>query len=225
MDPAAAARLGRINCTYTPVLRGDDFSTPLGEPVRDFAHSRALPSDFFLAQCRSEGGREHELVYATVSHQPAVHRRLDAAHPPAGRKGVDVLVLGLDSMSRLAWRRYMPKSYKYFEGEFRGQVCQPQGMLNPNNGRRRVNPPPPLSNSPPLTPPPSHPPSLGGGSPERRGRLGSPRELCSSAATSWWLPSSKSRPPPLQQSGRPCDRTPGYGRPVRSGREGGADPG
>ena len=28
-----------------------------------------------------------------------------------------------------------------------------------------------------------------------------------------------------QQSGRPCDRTPGYGRPVGSGREGGADRG
>ena len=101
---------GRIQCKYTPLIRGDgDFNVAWGETVTDMKSGSLIHTDFFGVQCSSMKGAHYSNIHAGTAPVPqptpayASHRAL----------GLNIVIIGFDSVSRLAWMRVLPKTYDY----------------------------------------------------------------------------------------------------------------
>ena len=115
INPIIKRRWPDVECSFIPVLRADDYRVYYGEAVGEMNDGQAISADFFIANCNSDVGKVHyQLLHAGI-------RRLDSPPSsgllPQNALGLNVIVFGLDSVSRLSWRRYLPKTLEHFEGK------------------------------------------------------------------------------------------------------------
>jgi len=114
---------GDINCDYEPQLRGNsDFSVVKGDVVVGAQDGAALKSDFFQVLCTSKDGTTYKNIHSAVVPPPEVIDRKD--NLPAEALGLNVLMFGFDSLSRMTWLRNLPKSHKYAVDELGGMVLE-----------------------------------------------------------------------------------------------------
>lgn len=90
----------QADCVYYPVLFQDDFSVHIdkGQAVRAGVNV-SVASDFVQVKCAN-----YSMVHATIVRPAAVGQ---SVHMQAGL-GVNVVIWGFDSMSRLSWLRALP---------------------------------------------------------------------------------------------------------------------
>uniref|UniRef100_A0A1I8GD95 DUF229 domain-containing protein n=1 Tax=Macrostomum lignano TaxID=282301 RepID=A0A1I8GD95_9PLAT len=91
------SQFAAANCSAEPVLRLDDHTSKFGsaQPIRNGSE---LPSLGFRASCRSRDGTKHSSVYY------GTRRLRDSQLPPlrpGDAKRDNIIILGLDSLSRL----------------------------------------------------------------------------------------------------------------------------
>ena len=104
---------GPVTCTWQDVFRDGDFKTFLGEV--DYTKSGASydlgRSDYVFARCRAEDGTGWDNVAAGL--RPGVVE--DVKDDGTDGVGLNVLILGIDSVSRLSALRNLPRSMAWLE--------------------------------------------------------------------------------------------------------------
>jgi len=132
----AERRYGNISCTYMPFERKNDYEVRWLNPTENVPDGFRLQSDFFGAQCRSLKGKEtFEILDAGIA--PIAELEAPNVERPSSTSplfGLNVLVLGLDSVSRLAFMRTLPKSYEYLTDSLGAVVLKGYNIVGDGNG-------------------------------------------------------------------------------------------
>ena len=123
----ARQRYGSIDCSYIPIVceNDDNKLLPIVEHVET---GSSLTADAMHVTCTSSSGHRYENIHASISISESDSRRNNGKGYK--QRGVDsppqynVIILGLDSMSRFAYKRFLPKSYTYFTRELGGVVLE-----------------------------------------------------------------------------------------------------
>ncbi|KFM58832.1 hypothetical protein X975_14483, partial [Stegodyphus mimosarum] len=108
-------RHGFIHCKITYFIRVDDFSSVNGKTISLTSDVREIPleGDFFHVKCDSEDKLKWKNIMAGVRRNETVVKRAKASKPPINSMKLNVLMFGLDSMSRLHYMRKLPQTYRY----------------------------------------------------------------------------------------------------------------
>ena len=111
---------GNITCQYTPIKREThDFGVKDMETI-NITHGDPITSDFFTASCVSDLSNK---TYEDV-HSGIYKKKIEVRPLPTDAMGFNVLILGLDSVSRMAWKRVFPETYSYFKDTLGGIIFE-----------------------------------------------------------------------------------------------------
>ena len=112
ISSAATKRHGAIRCAYTPLYRGDgDFNTWWRDTIDNLKSGSPIQTDFFKVACTADDKAEYDNIHVGIA---PVH--MSTVIPTVDRNkalGLNVLMIGFDSVSRLTWMRNLPKTYDY----------------------------------------------------------------------------------------------------------------
>ena len=109
IDIGAEVEHGEITCDCKSVERETDFKVNSGAIIKDIKNGTRLPSDFIYVNCTASDGATYDNTHSGVlPHDTDVMPNL-----PEGALGLNILMMGFDSMSRLAWQRSLPKTVAY----------------------------------------------------------------------------------------------------------------
>ena len=112
ISASAIRRHGQLKCIYTPLLRGgDDYTTIWGDPVAVAKSGMRLQTDFFKVNCTARDNSTYFNIHAGI--RPVRQRRPESSDGTQNPLGLNILMIGFDSTSRLAWMRNLPKTYAY----------------------------------------------------------------------------------------------------------------
>jgi hypothetical protein len=118
ISPSALKQHGNILCDITYLVRKDDFHTGDGEHIKlNNAEKLSLQEDFFKASCTGSDNSKYSNIHAGVAYRPELHQR--KANVTSGL-GMDVLIIGMDSLSHMTYIRKMKKTHKYFTEKLGG---------------------------------------------------------------------------------------------------------
>ena len=121
--PEAIKKHGGVTCNYIPQVRGgNDFAVINGNPIVNMKDRSPLPTDFFKASCVASDGQKYENLHSGVSRKAKVIAKIKDAYLSQKSMGMNVLMFGFDSVSRMTWMRNLPKSHSYFTNELGGYV-------------------------------------------------------------------------------------------------------
>ena len=128
VSPSTLRRHGPVHCKYMPVIRGnDDFDTTSGDVVDDMQPGSPIKSDFFLTKCSSKDGSIYYNVHSGVARLPE-----PTGIPSTTNErplGLNILMIGFDSVSRLMWMRFLPKTYGYLVDTLGAVVMQQYNVV------------------------------------------------------------------------------------------------
>lgn len=110
-----------IHCRYVPILRGNsDYKVVNGKVIDPMVDGAKLESDFFKVACDSAAGKRYFNIHSGISPSKNIRKM----KLPNNSMGLNVLMFGFDSVSRMTWMRKLPKSHKYFIEEMGGMVLE-----------------------------------------------------------------------------------------------------
>ena len=102
--------------------RVDEFKMIRGDTVNGVKDGDKLVSDVFEVDCRAEDNVTHVHTYLGVAEINDVESRQYKEDPSS--LGLDILLFGFDSVSRMTWMRNLPKSHDYFVNTLGGVVME-----------------------------------------------------------------------------------------------------
>lgn len=121
---------GNIVCEYVPLERGtDDFTVFKKSVIMPMKNGTKIPSDFFQVRCVGQRGEIYGNLHSGVSHKVSP---LNGGKTPSsthsssskGLSGLNILIVGFDSVSRMMWQRNLPETYKYLIESLGGIVLE-----------------------------------------------------------------------------------------------------
>uniref|UniRef100_A0A0R3SV63 Sulfatase domain-containing protein n=2 Tax=Hymenolepis diminuta TaxID=6216 RepID=A0A0R3SV63_HYMDI len=117
----------RYKCDAFPIFPLDEYRSVYGDPFIDVKSGQLLPRSqiMLLCQPRSNGSKwDADLLlikrrFYLCGSDPVIQTNFTA-----NNSAVNVLLLGIDSLSRLSWHRYLPKTVDKFAklAESRGTI-------------------------------------------------------------------------------------------------------
>ncbi|XP_052104010.1 uncharacterized protein LOC127737399 [Mytilus californianus] len=114
----AKKKQGSISCKLTYFDRIDDFQNKDMDTVTLTDSSvLSLKSDFVKVHCTGKDKNVYENVHVGVRNVPEYHKK---AANLSSSLGLDVLMLGFDSLSHMTYIRKLKKTYKYFTDILKG---------------------------------------------------------------------------------------------------------
>ena len=117
------------HCDYASISWGkDDFAYKLSVKVRFSNGSRVLNerAEFFYISCESTSKKQYETVYARILSRNKA--------PPKERPPINVLMLGLDSVSRKLWLDALPQSSNYLlNGDLKAKLLTSYNIVGDGN--------------------------------------------------------------------------------------------
>ncbi|XP_054724869.1 uncharacterized protein LOC129235195 isoform X2 [Uloborus diversus] len=122
----AVRQHGFIHCKVTYFHRRDEFAVETGQTVLLASDEGQIPlkGDFFHVNCEAKNKKKWKnLMCGVVRNQTAV-ARAKSLKPLDGAMKLNVLMFGLDSMSRLHWMRKLPKTTKYLVENLKASVLK-----------------------------------------------------------------------------------------------------
>ncbi|GIX73717.1 uncharacterized protein CEXT_20841 [Caerostris extrusa] len=126
INPIIAKRHGKVKCKLTFLKRVDDFSS-VKDKIVDITPDMGpvpLAGDFFHAKCESKDGLKWTNIMAGIHRNKTAVDRAQSRKPPPDAMNLNVLMFGLDSMSRLHYKRKLPKTYKYLKEVLKASVLK-----------------------------------------------------------------------------------------------------
>ena len=109
IDIDAEKRHGNIACDCTSVERETDLKVNSGAIIKYIKNGTRLPSDFVYVNCTASDGTLYNNTHSGV----LPHDSDTMPDLPEGALGLNILMIGFDSMSRLAWQRSLPETFAY----------------------------------------------------------------------------------------------------------------
>ncbi|XP_059142073.1 uncharacterized protein LOC131929743 [Physella acuta] len=125
--PEAVEKHGKIECDLYPVVKNSDFKVDEQAPLRNVANGTRFENDFYRISCVAKDGAKYENYHAGIRYDEKVQSR----PVPESKTGLnlDVIMIGLDSTSRLAWRRHLPLTRDYFTSTLGGVELEGYNIL------------------------------------------------------------------------------------------------
>ena len=125
ISPNAIKNHGEIECSYMPRLRGnDDFSVVNGKTITGIRDGTPLSSDFFLVLCTAADKKIYKNIHSSIAFDANLQSRSAQTPMPKHAMGLDVMMFGFDSTSRMTWMRNLPKTHDYFTKSLGGLVLE-----------------------------------------------------------------------------------------------------
>lgn len=122
-----------FTCRLTPISRNTDFNVNLGPEIELKENGTTLPADGTFVDCGDKNGKKFKTLLDSVVRKPdkaeAIKSRLlktgsELPRATPNALPLSVIMIGQDSMSKNAWRRYVPKTYNYFVDSLGGLVLE-----------------------------------------------------------------------------------------------------
>ncbi|XP_037813807.1 uncharacterized protein LOC119604954 [Lucilia sericata] len=139
VKPEAIAANGEITCTFTDIIRKNDFKARYGKSVKTKEPYILQASDFVKVLCTAENGLSwfgmaygmRDGIENTLIHKPVPPPMNNNVNPlnvldPASELPAyfNVLMFGFDSLSRNSFMRKLSKTYKYLTKELNAIVLK-----------------------------------------------------------------------------------------------------
>lgn len=114
---------GNISCQITFLKRTNDLSTEDGNTVT-IDNDSPLQNDFFKVKCNAKDGKTYDNIHCGVAYKPELHKKTLNEKVSHAGLGLDILILGFDSLSRMTFTRKLPKSYDYIVNNLEAHVLK-----------------------------------------------------------------------------------------------------
>ncbi|XP_055896897.1 uncharacterized protein LOC106052529 isoform X3 [Biomphalaria glabrata] len=108
----ASKKYSNITCDLYPLVKESDFKVVEAEPLKNVKNGTRIFHDFYKVSCLADGGAKYRNWHAGVRQDDLIHKR--QARKATNGLNLDVIIFGLDSVSRLAWLRHLPLTRDYF---------------------------------------------------------------------------------------------------------------
>ncbi|XP_058825046.1 uncharacterized protein LOC131685374 [Topomyia yanbarensis] len=125
IKPEVVKARGKITCNFADIIRTDDYKFQYAPAVRSTQHYVLRKSDFARAQCWTESHVRWTGIVIGVREEPALRSRQSWSKQGA----INVLMMGFDSLSRNAFIRKLPKTYKYLTKYLKADVLQGYNII------------------------------------------------------------------------------------------------
>uniref|UniRef100_A0A915EAU1 Protein kinase domain-containing protein n=1 Tax=Ditylenchus dipsaci TaxID=166011 RepID=A0A915EAU1_9BILA len=106
--------LAKLNCTWRFFDRLSDTKLTWFDEKKFAIGDKIQPSDFFEAHCK-EGKLRWDGVFMTVVPKLDKLKKLKTMKKTSSWSGLNVYILGFDSLSQMAFRRSLPETTEYLE--------------------------------------------------------------------------------------------------------------
>lgn len=117
----ALQKYGNIDCSYIPIVCENDNIKYLTK-ILNVQSGDQLVSDAFKVTCKSKLGYRYSNTHACISVKEDLDRF--KVNQKGDEMPYNVLFVGLDSMSKQAYKRFMPKTHAFFVKELGGYVLE-----------------------------------------------------------------------------------------------------
>ena len=117
---SASRDYGNITCQCTPLKRGPDDHSVLDMETVNIKDGDPITSDFFTVSCVDSLTNK---TYTNI-HSGIYKKNIKVRTLPKNAMGFDVLILALDSVSRMAMKRLFPKTHSYFKDTLGGILIE-----------------------------------------------------------------------------------------------------
>ncbi|KRX81366.1 hypothetical protein T06_3203, partial [Trichinella sp. T6] len=118
---------GNITCNYMPFWRVSDKKISFGKKIHNFTNGSRLLSDFFLIKCFAEDSATYENIHSAVVPTTEALNRKDKLHDEA--LGLNVYILGFDSISRMTFMRKMKNMYGYLRNTLKAVILEQYNIV------------------------------------------------------------------------------------------------
>lgn len=116
-----------IKCDLYPIVKESDFKTHELPPLTNVTNGTRITNDFYRVSCTADGGAKYHNYHAGIRYDEQIQNRKDP--PKTAGLDLDVIMIGLDSTSRLAWRRHLPLTRDYFVNVLNGIEMEGYNIL------------------------------------------------------------------------------------------------
>lgn len=123
IDEAAVKLHGNISCDYVQILRISDFKTN-SNITKSYSSKSPIMSDFFRADCSASDNTKYSNVHASIKPLQSVIDRSKNSKSPENGLGLNVYMMGFDSISRMTFMRKLPKTFDYITSKLNGIVLE-----------------------------------------------------------------------------------------------------
>ncbi|XP_066253244.1 uncharacterized protein [Euwallacea similis] len=117
-----------LSCCYSDVSRSDSPKNPddsiKTSQCKDFQNNTTITQDAIVIRCTDKGKKVYENVHTSVRINSNVQKKMNFydnsinnSNNNSNNKPVNVLFIGIDSISRLNFIRALPLTYKYVEDQ------------------------------------------------------------------------------------------------------------
>ncbi|KAF2882027.1 hypothetical protein ILUMI_24152 [Ignelater luminosus] len=120
----AMKQYGKIKCSFTDMIRQDDFYVSEGETTTSETSYKLEKSDVVKVSCKSETGDLWKGTLTGIRMDKRIWDRTGWNFVPEDALKLNILMFGFDSLSRNTFIRKLPKSYKYLTEILQGHVLQ-----------------------------------------------------------------------------------------------------
>uniref|UniRef100_A0A0K8SW36 Uncharacterized protein n=1 Tax=Lygus hesperus TaxID=30085 RepID=A0A0K8SW36_LYGHE len=120
----ARRKHGDIECSFTDLIRTNDFATQVGLTTKTHTEYSLESSDFVRVDCVGESGKRWSNIMAGARYDQDIFDRTGWDTLPKGSTKMNVLMFGFDSISRLTFSRKLPKSFEYLTKELGTIILQ-----------------------------------------------------------------------------------------------------
>ncbi|GFS53414.1 uncharacterized protein NPIL_44221 [Nephila pilipes] len=122
---------GEVVCKISYIERVDDFTIQLGKSVLLTSEEGPinLEGDFSIVECESEKKKQWTNLLVGIHRNETLVRKVRSLKPPPNSMKLNVIMYGLDSMSRMHFIRKLPKTYKYLTEELKAIVLKGYNIL------------------------------------------------------------------------------------------------
>ena len=125
ISEAAKKQHGDITCEYIPLIRGtDDFSVLERTHIKPMKDNTPLVTDFFKVRCTATDGNFYSNLHSGIAYNKDLHQRHTKVPLPKDSLGLNVLMFGFDSVSRMTWLRKLRKTQDYFVNVLKGEMLK-----------------------------------------------------------------------------------------------------
>uniref|UniRef100_A0A2C9K0A8 Uncharacterized protein n=1 Tax=Biomphalaria glabrata TaxID=6526 RepID=A0A2C9K0A8_BIOGL len=114
---SAAQKYPDISCSLQSIQRNTDFGVLTSTSLIAVKNGTQLTEDFHKVKCKSSDYSTYINFHASISPSSEVEAR---PLTNAGGLDLDVIFIGVDSTSRMMWKRKLPKTRDYFLKTLKG---------------------------------------------------------------------------------------------------------
>lgn len=114
---------GRVSCSFTDIIRVNDFESTNGETTYSDSYYKLEASDVVKVSCRSQS-KQWSATLTGIRLDNSVWQRTSWSNLPPDAAKYNVLMFGFDSISRNSFVRKLPKSYEYLTQVMHGDILR-----------------------------------------------------------------------------------------------------